>query len=211
MIRLLLAEDQALVRAGLRALLEAEPGLVVVAEAADGEAALAAARRERPDVLVLDVRMPRRDGIAVIAELSRLGLAIPAILLTTFEDDAALIAGIRAGARGFLLKDVEVGPLVAAIRRVAAGGDAFGALPSERIVSALRQRGGEPMGTAPALTRRERQILGLMSAGLSNPDIAEALGIGHGTVKNHVSVVLEKLGVSDRTRAVLKAVQMGLI
>lgn len=211
MIRIVLAEDQALVRAGLVALLGAEPGLAVVEAVADGEAALEAARRVRPDVLVLDVRMPRRDGISVVAELGRLGLGVPAILLTTFEDDAALIAGVRAGARGFLLKDVEVGPLVAAIRRVAAGEDAFGPGAGERIVSALRGRAAADGAPVAALTRRERQILGLMSAGLSNPDIAEALGIGHGTVKNHVSVVLEKLGVGDRTRAVLKAAQLGLV
>jgi DNA-binding NarL/FixJ family response regulator len=211
LIRIVLADDQALVRGGIRAVLEASGEIAVVAEAHDGEAAVEAILATRPDVAVLDVRMPRLGGIAVIERLASLHHSVSAILLTTFDDDQAMIAGIRAGARGFMLKDVEVGPLLAAIRRVAAGGDCLAGLPAERLIAALQRDPSTHEMAAEPLTARERHVLGLMSAGLGNQDIANALNVAVGTVKNHVSVILAKLQTSDRTKAVLRALRDGLL
>ncbi len=212
MIRVFLADDQSLVRSGISAVLEAAGDIIICGEAGDGEAALAAILADPPDVAVLDIRMPKRDGIGVVQALRAADDATPVILLTTFDDDRTMIAGIRAGAAGFLLKDIEVGPLVAAIRRVAAGEDCLAGLPPERLVAALRLRDddGEPDVPDP-LTRRERHVLALMSAGLSNQEIADALHVALGTIKNHVSTILSKLQTSDRTKAVLKALRDGLI
>jgi DNA-binding NarL/FixJ family response regulator len=211
MIRIVLADDQALVRGGIRAVLEASGQIEVVAEAANGEAAIEAIIATHPDVAVLDVRMPRLGGIGVLEQLREQQHAVRVILLTTFDDDRAMIAGIRAGACGFLLKDVEVGPLLAAIRRVAAGGDCLAGLPADRLVAALQSNPSSDMMPAEPLTARERHVLGLMSAGLGNQEIADALQVAVGTVKNHVSVILAKLQAGDRTKAVLRALRDGLL
>jgi DNA-binding NarL/FixJ family response regulator len=213
LIRVCLADDQALFRSGIRALLALFDGIRVVAEAEEGEAAVTAVLDTRPDVLLLDVRMPRLNGVEVVTRLAQRGALPPTLLLTTFEDDAALVGGIRAGARGFLLKGVTPEVLVEAIRTVASGGTyLYAALaapgPGTRLDSGWRQ---DAFQVAEALTAREREVLKLMSSGISNTQIAAALKLGDGTVRNHVSSILAKLGVSDRTKAVLLAIQQGLV
>jgi DNA-binding NarL/FixJ family response regulator len=212
MIRVCIADDQALIRSGLRALLSLFEGIEVCAEAADGDAALAAVISDPPDVLLLDVRMPKRSGVEVVQALAAMGRLLPVLLLTTFEDDAALVAGVRAGARGFLLKGVTAETLVEAIRTVAAGGAYLFAplaeAASETEPPAWRR---DALEIPEPLTPREAEVLKLMTSGISNREIAAALRLGEGTVRNHVSNILSKLGVSDRTRAVLRALERRLI
>lgn len=213
MIRVCLADDQALFRGGLRALLALFEGIEVVAEAEEGEAAVAAVLKHRPDVLLLDVRMPRMNGVQVISTLAGQAALPPTLLLTTFEDDAALISGIRAGARGFLLKGVTPETLVEAIQTVANGGTFLHTtFTSQGAATNLNADWrDQALPTPDPLTTREREVLGLMTNGLSNTQIAEALHLGEGTVRNHVSSILSKLGVGDRTKAVLLALQQRLI
>jgi len=212
MIRVCLADDQALFRSGLRALLASFEGIEVVAEAEDGEAAVAAVVRHRPDVLLLDVRMPRMNGVQVISALAAQTALPPTLLLTTFEDDAALIGGIRAGARGFLLKGVTPETLVEAIHTVVNGGTFMHTtLTLANAANASADWRGQAFVTPDPLTTREREVLGLMTNGLSNIQIAAALDLGEGTVRNHVSSILSKLGVGDRTKAVLLALQQRLV
>lgn len=209
MIRVCLADDQALFRSGVRALLALFEGIEVVAEAEEGEAAVAKVLECRPDVLLLDVRMPKLNGVEVLAALARESALPPTLLLTTFEDDAALIGGIRAGARGFLLKGTTPETLVAAIRTVAAGGTFLhAALTPSPDVAGMRV---PPLSAADPLTVREREVLSLMTNGLANTQIAAALRLGEGTVRNHVSNILAKLGVTDRTKAVLVALRQRLV
>ena len=209
MIRVCLADDQALFRSGVRALLGLFEGIAVVAEAEEGEAAVAKVLECRPDVLLLDVRMPRLNGVEVLSALARESALPPTLLLTTFEDDAALIGGIRAGARGFLLKGTTPDTLVEAIRTVAAGGTFLhAALAPSTDVTDMRV---PPLSAADPLTAREREVLSLMTNGLANTQIAAALRLGEGTVRNHVSSILAKLGVSDRTKAVLVALRQRLV
>ncbi|HSJ41154.1 MAG TPA: response regulator transcription factor, partial [Xanthobacteraceae bacterium] len=192
-----------------RALLALFEGIAVVAEAEEGEAAVAKVLECRPDVLLLDVRMPRLNGVEVLAALARESALPPTLLLTTFEDDAALIGGIRAGARGFLLKGTTPDTLVEAIRTVAAGGTFMhAALQPSMDVAGMRV---PPLSAADPLTAREREVLSLMTNGLANTQIATALRLGEGTVRNHVSSILAKLGVSDRTKAVLVALRQRLV
>jgi DNA-binding NarL/FixJ family response regulator len=209
LIRVCLADDQALFRSGVRALLALFEGIAVVAEAEQGEAAVAKVLECRPDVLLLDVRMPRLNGVEVLAALARESALPPTLLLTTFEDDAALIGGIRAGARGFLLKGTTPETLVEAIRTVAAGGTFLhAALTPSSDVAGMRV---PPLSAADPLTVREREVLSLMTNGLANTQIAAALRLGEGTVRNHVSNILAKLGVTDRTKAVLVALRQRLV
>jgi DNA-binding NarL/FixJ family response regulator len=209
LIRVCLADDQALFRSGVRALLALFEGIAVVAEAEEGEAAVAKVLECRPDVLLLDVRMPRMNGVEVLAALARESALPPTLLLTTFEDDAALIGGIRAGARGFLLKGTTPETLVEAIRTVAAGGTFLhAALTPSSDVADMRV---PPLSAADPLTVREREVLSLMTNGLANTQIAAALRLGEGTVRNHVSNILAKLGVTDRTKAVLVALRQRLV
>jgi DNA-binding NarL/FixJ family response regulator len=214
MIRVCLADDQSLFRSGLRALLASFEGIEVVAEAEDGDAAVAAVLKHRPDVLLLDVRMPRLNGVQVISTLAAQASLPPTLLLTTFEDDAALIGGIRAGARGFLLKGVTPETLVEAIHTVVNGGTFMHTtlmLPKAAAANSSTDWRGQAFVTPDPLTTREREVLGLMTNGLSNTQIAEALDLGEGTVRNHVSSILSKLGVGDRTKAVLLALQQRLV
>jgi DNA-binding NarL/FixJ family response regulator len=193
----------------VRALLALFEGIAVVAEAEEGEAAVAKVLECRPDVLLLDVRMPRLNGVEVLAALARESALPPTLLLTTFEDDAALIGGIRAGARGFLLKGTTPETLVEAIRTVAAGGTFLhAALTPSPDVAGMRV---PPLSAADPLTVREREVLSLMTNGLANTQIAAALRLGEGTVRNHVSNILAKLGVTDRTKAVLVALRQRLV
>jgi DNA-binding NarL/FixJ family response regulator len=210
-IRICLADDQALVRSGIRALLDLFDGVEVVAEAQDGEAAIEAVTASKPDVLLLDVRMPRLSGVEVVQALAAAGTLPPTLLLTTFEDDAALVAGVRAGALGYLLKGVQPEVLVEAIRTVAGGGTylyaSLAALPRSHQNAAWQD---EAFHEPNKLTDREIAVLKLMTSGIANGEIARALRISDGTVRNHVSNILSKLGVKDRTKAVLYALQKGL-
>lgn len=211
MIRVCLADDQALIRSGIRALLGLFEGIEVVAEAEDGEGAIAAVLADPPDVLLLDVRMPRMSGVDVVQTLAARGALPPTLLLTTFEDDAALVAGVRAGARGFLLKGVTAETLVEAIRTVAAGQAwLYAPLAQSRPPTGSAWR-DDAFEAPDALTPREREVLKLMTSGISNREIAAALRLGEGTVRNHVSNIFSKLGVTDRTRAVLHAIEKQLV
>ncbi|HEX2121971.1 MAG TPA: response regulator transcription factor [Thermoanaerobaculia bacterium] len=213
MIRVCLVEDQTIVREGLRALLRLNPDIAVVAEAADGEEAIEVIEREKPDVVLLDLRMPRLDGVGVLKRLRERGSQPPSLILTTFDDDAMLFEAVRAGAKGWLLKDVSLERLTSAIRTLAAGGTCIEPVITERIVRALDGSAVsfESADLPEPLTDREKTILRFLAGGYSNREISELLQISDGTVKNHISSVLAKLGVRDRTRAVLRAIDLGLI
>ena len=213
MIRVVLVDDQMLIRQGVRSLLALSGDVTVVAEASDGDEALDVIRRESPDVVLLDLRMPKRDGVGVLKALQAAGTLPPTIILTTFDDDAALLEAVKAGARGYLLKDVSLEQLTKAIRDVAAGGTIIRPVLTERVLRGLEhiRRDFDALSPPDPLTRREVEILRLMAGGYSNREIAEALGTAEGTVKNHASSILSKLGVRDRTRAVLKALELGYI
>jgi DNA-binding NarL/FixJ family response regulator len=209
MIRVLIADDQMLIRQGIRTLLEMDRDILVVGEASDGVETVDNVMSTPVDVLLLDIRMPGRDGIEVLRVLSARNALPPTLILTTFDDTDVVLDGIRAGARGFLLKDVSYQQLLASIRAVAGGASVFQPAVTERL---LRAGGALHIATqAPReeLTAREAEVVGLMAAGCSNREIAEALGTAEGTVKNHVSSILAKFGVRDRTRAVLKALETG--
>jgi DNA-binding NarL/FixJ family response regulator len=212
-IRVLLVDDQTLMRKGLRGLLDLTEDIQVVAEASDGEEALQVLGEAAPDVILLDVRMPKLSGVDLLKRLRKEDRLPPTILLTTFDDDAILLEGIRAGARGFLLKDVSFERLTEAIRRVAAGETLIRPAVTERVLRGLENLRPEFESLDPpdALSRRETEILRLMAGGYNNREIAEALHATEGTVKNHVSNILSKMGVRDRTRAVLKALELGYI
>jgi DNA-binding NarL/FixJ family response regulator len=212
-IRVALVDDQTLVRQGIRSLLELSGDIGVVVESVDGEEALGAIASTDVDVVLLDVRMPRRSGIDVLRELRARGREVPTILLTTFSDDSVALEGLRAGARGFLLKDVSLEQLTEAVRTVAAGGTLIRPAVTERVsrgASELQPQ-FDKLDPPDCLTPRETEVLRLMAGGYSNREIADALGTAEGTVKNHASVILSKLGVRDRTRAVLRALELGWI
>jgi DNA-binding NarL/FixJ family response regulator len=207
MIRVVLVDDQMLVRSGIRGLLELTPDIRVVAEAADGAEAVGVIAQTTPDVLLLDVRMPNCSGIELLK--TQQGKLPPTILLTTFDDDEALFDGMRAGARGFLLKDISLERLAEGIRCVAAGQTLFRPGLTERTRAAF-ESSAAPADSA-RLTARETEILALMAAGFNNGEIAAALGPSEGTIKNHVSNILAKLGVRDRVRAVLRGLELSYI
>jgi DNA-binding NarL/FixJ family response regulator len=212
-IRTVLVDDQTLVRHGIRSLLALADGIAVVGEAADGDEALEVIARERPDVVLLDIRMPKRTGLDVLRELQAKSALPPTIVLTTFDDDALLLEAVRAGAKGYLLKDVSLEALTDAIRAVAAGGTTIRPVLTERVLRGVAHvpRDYDTLSPADPLTVREVEVLRLMAGGYSNREIADALGTAEGTVKNHASSILSKLGVRDRTRAVLTALERGLI
>ena len=215
MTRVLLADDQALVRSGFRMILEARDDLEVAGEAEDGAEAVALARSLRPDVILMDVRMPQLDGIEATRQIVASGSPARVLILTTYDLDEYVYAAIRAGASGFLLKDVEPTQLVDAVRVVARGDALLAPTVTRRLLERFADAlPGEPP-PAPAglaaLTRREREILELVAAGLSNSEIAERLVLGETTVKSHVSSVLRKLGLRDRVQAVVLAYQAGLV
>lgn len=213
MIRVVLVDDQTLVRQGIRSLLELAGGITIAAEAADGDEAIVLIERERPDVVLLDLRMPKKNGVEVLRELQARGVPAAVIVLTTFDDDEALMDAVKAGARGYFLKDVALERLTAGIRDVAAGGSIIRPALTERVLRGLDHlpRTFDALDQPDPLTRREVEILRLMAGGYSNREIADALGTAEGTVKNHASSILSKLGVRDRTRAVLKALELGYI
>ena len=213
MIRVVLVDDQTLVRQGIRSLLELAGDVAIVAEAADGDEGIAVIRRERPDVVLLDLRMPKKGGVDVLRVLQATGALPPTIVLTTFDDDEALLDAVKAGAKGYLLKDVSLERLTDAIRVVAGGDSLIRPAITERVLRGLEhvRRDFDALSPPDPLTRRELEVLRLMAGGYSNREIAEALGAAEGTVKNHASSILSKLGVRDRTRAVLKALELGYI
>ena len=217
MIRVLLVDDQALVRTGFRMIVDAEADLEVVGEAADGAEAVEAAHRMRPDVVLMDVRMPRLDGVEATRRLAGPGVADPArvLVLTTFDLDEYVVEALRAGASGFLLKDVPPEDLVEAIRVVAAG-DAIVA-PSvtrrllDRFAHLLPSPGAGPPARLGDLTERELEVLKAVARGLSNAEIGRELYVSETTVKTHIGHLLMKLGLRDRVQAVVLAYETGLV
>ncbi|SOE02833.1 response regulator [Blastococcus haudaquaticus] len=211
--RVLLADDQAVIRYGLRLILESEPDLEVAGEAADGEAAVASVNRLSPDVVLMDIRMPRLDGIAAIRRIVASGASTRALMLTTFDLDDYVFDALRAGASGFLLKDAPPEELVSAVRLVAAGEALLAPSVTRRVIQEFARhpapaRGG---GTHGSLTARELEVLLLVARGLSNDEIAAELFLGRTTVKTHVARVLAKLGLRDRVQAVVHAYEHGLV
>ena len=208
-IRVALADDQALVRSGLTALLAGFPQLQLVAQADDGQALLDALAAAPADVILSDIRMPGLDGFGLVRALRERGDATPVVLLTTFDDDALPLAAAEAGAQGFLLKDASPEDLVEAITRVAAGETLLAPVPTDPVRARYAYRDqSEPTDT---FNEREVAILRLIAGGYSNREIAKAVFLSEGTVKNYVSEILDKLGTRDRTRAVLKAITLRII
>ena len=213
-IRVAIVDDQKLVREGIKSLLSLSGLVSVVAEGDDGDALVDIARTAAPDVVLLDLQMPRMDGIAALGALSAEGMDVPVIILTTFDDHGLVLDGLKAGARGYLLKDVSLERLIDAIERVHAGETMVQPALTESLLSGLADwstSDADPLGDIEALTRRETEVLRLMAGGYSNREISTALAKSEGTIKNHVSSILGKLGARDRTRAVLKALQSRLI
>jgi DNA-binding NarL/FixJ family response regulator len=210
-IRVVTADDQALIRDALRTILEREPDLAVVGEAVDGDGAIAAVREHRPDVVLMDIRMPGRDGI----EATRALLAEPeppkVLMLTTFDLDEYVHACLRAGASGFLLKDTQPADIVAAVRAAHAGDATLSPVVTQRLIASY-VRAPAPDATPPAaLTDREVDVLRALARGLSNAEVARELYVGETTVKTHVTAILAKLGVRDRLQAVIVAYESGLV
>jgi DNA-binding NarL/FixJ family response regulator len=210
-IRVLVADDQALVRSGFRMILEERADLELVGEAGDGVEVIELARTLDPDVILMDVRMPNLDGVEATRRLVDAGTRARILVLTTFDLDEYVYAAIRAGASGFLLKDVEPTELVDAIRVVAAGNSLFGPEATERLVARFAQPRPENTEALDGLTEREREILRMLATGLSNAELAQQLYLSETTVKTHVSSVLRKLGVRDRVQAVIAAYDAGLV
>ncbi len=212
-IKVMLVDDQNLIRKGIRSLLELSEEIEVVAEACDGTEAIDMLPEVNPDVMLLDMRMPGLSGVDVLRRLKESEQLPPTIILTTFDDDDLVLAGIRNGAKGYLLKDISLEDLVNAIKIVHAGGSIVKPVVTERLLRGLEnlQTSFSSLDRPDPLTGRETEILRLMAGGYSNKEIANSLGVAEGTVKNHVSNILSKMGVRDRTRAVLKAFELGFI
>ncbi|MCB1561539.1 MAG: response regulator transcription factor [Xanthomonadales bacterium] len=213
MIQVCLVDDQTLVRQGIRSLLELSDSIRIVAEAADGKQAVELIPQVKPDVVLMDMRMPVMSGLEALQALSAQDALPPTIILTTFDDDQLVLAGLKAGAKGYLLKDVSLDQLVGAIETVARGGSLVQPAVTQRLLSGLERMQNDftSLDRPDPLTERETEILRLMAGGYSNKEIANSLGVAEGTVKNHVSNILSKLGVRDRTRAVLKAFELKLV
>lgn len=213
MIRVLLVDDQALVRAGFRMILQTEPEIDVVGEAADGDAAVRAAGELSPDVVLMDVRMPVLDGIEATRRIVTDEASPRVLVLTTFDIDEYVYEALRAGASGFLLKDAPEDQLVAAIRVIATGGSLFAPSVTRRLIEEILEsrQSVVPPRTLAELTPRELEVLRLVARGLSNAEIARTLVVSEHTVKTHVAHVLAKLDLRDRTQAVIAAYESGLV
>jgi len=212
-IRVVVVDDHQLVREGLASLVASMPGICVVGEAGDGLAGVELIERERPDVALVDLSMPRLDGLGLLSRLRGAEVPTKVVLVTTFDDDTAMLSATALGACGFLLKDLGRADLEAAIRAVHTGARVFRPTVTSTIRNVIRprRRDSDRNEPVPALTSRELEVLRLLAGGLGNKQIAYALHLSEGTVKNHVSVLLDKLQAPDRTRAVLKAIERGLV
>ncbi|GLY70926.1 response regulator [Amycolatopsis taiwanensis] len=215
MIQVLLADDEAMIRAGVRAILAADPDIEVVAEAGDGREAVELAMAHRPDVALLDIRMPRLDGLAAGAEITRAVPEIAVAILTTFGDDDYIAQALDGGARGFLLKSGDPRELISGVHALAHGGAYLAPKVAARVIAKLRSTGLSRATTARAktdsLSQRERDVLALLGAGLSNAQIAHRLNLVEGTVKGHVSAILTRLDLANRVQAAIVAHEAGLI
>ncbi len=213
MIRVCLVEDQTLVRQGIQTLLEMVDDIDVVAQAKDGDEALEIIPQSKPDVVLLDMYLPKRNGLEVLQALKQSGSLPPTLILTTFDEDKFVIGGLQAGAKGYLLKDVSLDQLTSAIRTLASGGTlVYPAITQRLLDNRDRIQCDFPSIDSPeSLSGREIEILRLVARGYSNREIADALTIAEGTVKNYISSILSKMGVRDRTRAVLKALEAGYL
>ncbi|MEV7778944.1 response regulator transcription factor [Kitasatospora sp. NPDC088351] len=217
-IRVVIADDEPMVRAGVRAVLSTDPGIEIVAETGDGRDAVELVRRHRPDVVVLDIRMPGADGLTAAAEIRRTGAATGIVILTTFGEDDYILRALGGGANGFLIKSGEPEELIAGVRAVADGAAYLSPQVAARVVAHLAAGGaGGPADRRTAardqvagLTVRERDVLTLIAAGLSNGQIARRIGVVEGTVKAHVSSILARLGVANRAAAAVLAHEAGL-
>lgn len=213
MTSIIIADDQALVRGGLRMILEVEEDLAVVAEVEDGREAVARTRELRPDVVLMDVRMPVVDGLAATRQIVTEGLAARVLVLTTFDNDEVVYEALRAGASGFLLKTAPPATLATAVRTIASGEALLAPSVTRRLIETFvgRQRPAAPVPGLDALTQREREVLEAISRGLSNHEIAERLVVSEATVKTHINRVFAKLQLRDRTQAVIFAYESGLV
>ncbi|NQZ06390.1 MAG: response regulator transcription factor [Algicola sp.] len=212
-INVLLVDDQTLVRQGIQSLLSLSDKVEVIAQASDGSEVLGAVVEHKPDVILLDIRMPRQDGIATLEQLKAENITTPVIILTTFDDHEVVLQGIKAGAKGYLLKDVSLDCLVDAIEKVHQGETLVKPAITDTVLQGLSSLKSDfaSYDKPEALTAKETQVLRLMAGGYSNKEIADAMFKSQGTIKNQVSTILAKLGVRDRTRAVLKAIELGFI
>ena len=208
-IRIVVADDHPIVRAGIVGLLDQAPGIEVVGEASDGAEAVELAASERPDLVLMDLRMPGVDGASATASIVAAGQGTRVLVLTTYETDDHILAAIEAGASGYLLKAAPQAEILAGIRAVAAGETVLAPSIAAKLVS--RVRADAASVAPPTLSPREREVLALVAAGRSNPEIARDLYIGEATVKTHLLHAFEKLGVNDRTRAVTRAMELGLL
>jgi DNA-binding NarL/FixJ family response regulator len=214
-IRVLLVDDQQLMREGLRTLLELEEGIVVIGEAADGEAGVEAFGKLSPDVVLMDIRMPRMDGVEATRRIRGRDPSARILVLTTFDEDELVFQAVRAGARGYLLKDVSGHELAEAVRNVASGAGALQPTVARKVMDAFaRLASSSPPAVShlpDPMSAREIAVLALVAQGLSNKEIADRLFLAEGTVKNHVSAILQKIDARDRTQAALKARELGLL
>jgi DNA-binding NarL/FixJ family response regulator len=216
MIRILIVDDQAVIRHGLRSILSDEPDLEVIGEAGDGLTAVSMAAALRPDLVLMDLRMPRLDGIEATRRIRSAEVAPAVLVLTTFDLDEHVLAAFRAGAVGFVLKDTGAESLVSAVREVAAGNGALAPTATLRLIQYFAAlpppgEGRRPAAGMDSLTPREREVLQQVARALSNSEIAEALSLSEATVKTHISRVLSKLGMRDRTQLVVAAYEGGLV
>jgi DNA-binding NarL/FixJ family response regulator len=214
MIRVLLADDEPAIRIGVATILTTDPAIEVVAEAADGHQAVDLARRHRPDIALLDIRMPRLDGLAAAAEMAAVAPDVAVIMLTTFDEDAYVAEALALGASGFLLKAADPRELILGVRSVADGAAFLSPRIAQRVITKLGDglvRARTARASLEQVTARERQVLALIGRGLSNQEIARSLSLAEGTVKAHVSAILLRLGLNNRVQAAVLAYEAGLV